>query len=66
MAQVTITVSGLTKAQAEAKAKVLQEIDQSLSAKEIETLGKIAKSKTAKDYLTGSKFIMLKTFLKLK
>lgn len=65
MAQVTITVSGLTKAQAEAKAKVLQEIDKTLSAKEIDTLGKIAKSKKARGYLSGAGFFTLKTFLGL-
>jgi len=46
------------------KKAVLDYINKNLSVKEIERLGKIAKSKTARSYL-NNRFIVLKGFLKL-
>lgn len=60
----TVNVKGNNPREAKQKAKVLQFIADELSNKEIDRLGKIAGSKTAKQYLNG-KYTILRTFLKI-
>ena len=64
MAQ-TVNINGSSNYEIEQKAKVLQDISDKLSLKEIEKLGKIANSTKAKSYLNGAKYMMLKNFLNL-
>lgn len=63
MAQVN--VSGSNTYEIEQKTKVLQGIADNLSLDEIQKLGKIAGSSKARSYLSGSKYMVLKGFLKL-
>lgn len=61
----TVKINALNPSEAEKRAKVLQDIENTLTTQQIESLGKISKSPKAKGYLTGSGFMMLKTFLGL-
>lgn len=63
MAQVN--VQGSNDYEIEQKTKVLQGIADKLSLDEIQKLGKIANSSKARAYLSGSKYMVLKGFLKL-
>lgn len=61
----SINITGITTSDAKKRAEILQEIDKQLSTAELEKLGKIAQSQTAKNYLKAPKYMMLKNFLKL-
>jgi len=60
-----VNITGKNPREAKQKAKVLQFINDELSNKEIDRLGKIAGTRAARQYLNG-KYPILKTFLKLK
>lgn len=59
-----ITITGQNQREEKHRADILQQINNQLSLKELERLGKIANSSKARKYL-NEKFITLKTFLKL-
>ncbi|WP_162984959.1 hypothetical protein [Mesonia aquimarina] len=61
-----VQVRSLNPVDAEKRREILQHIEDSLDNQQLERLGKIAQSSKAKEYLTAnSKFLMLKSFLKL-
>jgi hypothetical protein len=59
-----LEITGNNSFEVSQKKAVLDYINKNLSIKEIERLGKIAKSKTARNYL-NNRYIVLKGFLKL-
>lgn len=65
MAQETINITGSTSAEAQKRKQILQSLEDKLSTDHLEKLNRIAKSPTAKAYLSGLKFETLKKFLKL-
>lgn len=66
MVEIITRISGITREQTERRAEILETINEELTLDELEKLLSIAKSKTAKSYLSNPlKWGMLKGFLKL-
>ncbi len=65
MATETVNINGSTSAEAKKRKDILQNLENKLSTDHLEKLDRIANSATAKQYLSGAKYIMLKSFLKL-
>jgi|GEM_PF-4859502 len=65
MATETVNINGSTSAEAKKRKDILQNLENKLSTDHLEKLDRIANSATAKQYLSGAKFTMLKSFLKL-
>jgi len=59
-----LSISGNNPREEKQRTEILKKINDKLTIKELERLGKIADSSKAKEYLNG-KFFALKTFLKL-